>query len=274
MLQGATVIYVWSLLRSVILYLVSGCFYIIFVPLCNGVITLFVFIHCISLIYSLCVFFFFLRFRRPPRSTRTDTLFPYTTLFRSGQHPPRLDLGIELPDVAAGNDAAVPRHHRREEHVLAGEVTVDGAFGDAGLGGDGIHRHRAVAGVGEEVGRRGDDRRALRRGCFAAGLVGGTSGGAVPSLLVRRHGARDGGGRFMDTPGGGAGVRRASPPRPGRTAPLFGGLAGRQQIGLDVREVPQHGLPGAVHVTLLDGAHQPLMLPEADRKSTRLNSSH
>src|SRR3546814_8704639 len=24
--------------------------------------------------------------RRPPRSTRTDTLFPYTTLFRSGQH--------------------------------------------------------------------------------------------------------------------------------------------------------------------------------------------
>src|SRR3546814_7711098 len=27
--------------------------------------------------------FFFLRIRRPPRSTRTDTLFPYTTLFRS-----------------------------------------------------------------------------------------------------------------------------------------------------------------------------------------------
>src|SRR3546814_10220526 len=24
--------------------------------------------------------------RRPPRSTRTDTLFPYTTLFRSGHH--------------------------------------------------------------------------------------------------------------------------------------------------------------------------------------------
>src|SRR3546814_7396268 len=29
--------------------------------------------------------FVFLRIRRPPRSTRTDTLFPYTTLFRSGQ---------------------------------------------------------------------------------------------------------------------------------------------------------------------------------------------
>src|SRR3546814_16961043 len=31
---------------------------------------------------GLCVFFF-LMIRRPPRSTRTDTLFPYTTLFRS-----------------------------------------------------------------------------------------------------------------------------------------------------------------------------------------------
>src|SRR3546814_1549430 len=33
--------------------------------------------------------FFFLMIRRPPRSTRTDTLFPYTTLFRSGSdcHP-------------------------------------------------------------------------------------------------------------------------------------------------------------------------------------------
>src|SRR3546814_11334849 len=31
-----------------------------------------------------CVFF--LMIRRPPRSTRTDTLFPYTTLFRSDQH--------------------------------------------------------------------------------------------------------------------------------------------------------------------------------------------
>src|SRR3546814_13906378 len=31
-------------------------------------------------------FFFFLMIRRPPRSTRTDTLFPYTTLFRSVVH--------------------------------------------------------------------------------------------------------------------------------------------------------------------------------------------
>src|SRR3546814_17431579 len=32
---------------------------------------------------ALQLYFFFLMLRRPPRSTRTDTLFPYTTLFRS-----------------------------------------------------------------------------------------------------------------------------------------------------------------------------------------------
>src|SRR3546814_20026253 len=32
---------------------------------------------------SLCHFFLFLRRLRPPRSIRTDTRFPYTTLFRS-----------------------------------------------------------------------------------------------------------------------------------------------------------------------------------------------
>src|SRR3546814_3387606 len=34
---------------------------------------------------------FFLMIRRPPRSTRTDTLFPYTTLFRSVSDPDRSD---------------------------------------------------------------------------------------------------------------------------------------------------------------------------------------
>src|SRR3546814_5508758 len=34
--------------------------------------------------------------RRPPRSTRTDTLFPYTTLFRS--HPVAYRRPTEIPD--------------------------------------------------------------------------------------------------------------------------------------------------------------------------------
>src|SRR3546814_3306839 len=45
--------------------------------------------------------------RRPPRSTRTDTLFPYTTLFRSRRSPERGQNPVAgLPDQFLGN--AVP----------------------------------------------------------------------------------------------------------------------------------------------------------------------
>src|SRR3546814_17814255 len=37
------------------------------------------------------MFFFFLIIRRPPRSTRTDTLLPDTSLFRSLHHPESID---------------------------------------------------------------------------------------------------------------------------------------------------------------------------------------
>src|SRR3546814_17359236 len=40
-------------------------------------------ILCLSFPMFYIFDFFFLMIRRPPRSTRTDTLFPYTTLFRS-----------------------------------------------------------------------------------------------------------------------------------------------------------------------------------------------
>src|SRR3546814_6995114 len=48
--------------------------------------------------------------RRPPRSTRTDTLFPYTTLFRSWLDQRAAQLDSALRDVAhnlAGRDAAL-----------------------------------------------------------------------------------------------------------------------------------------------------------------------
>src|SRR3546814_5334258 len=48
--------------------------------------------------------FFFLMIRRPPRSTRTDTLFPYTTLFRSEQ-----------------------RHLDRQAHVWFAQLRLHGA---------------------------------------------------------------------------------------------------------------------------------------------------
>src|SRR3546814_17256446 len=52
--------------------------------------------------------FFFLMKRRPPRSTRTDTLFPYTTLFRSEK--------VAAGEIGAGNRRfhAAKRVARRE----------------------------------------------------------------------------------------------------------------------------------------------------------------
>src|SRR3546814_4724832 len=62
--------------------------------------------------------------RRPPRSTRTDTLFPYTTLFRSGlgvgvginlgggpREMDNLRLSVRIDDAATGQAL------RSEEHT-------------------------------------------------------------------------------------------------------------------------------------------------------------
>src|SRR3546814_15901488 len=53
---------------------------------------------CVGVMWLLatsCVVFFFLMIRRPPRSTHTDTLFPYTTLFRS--HPLWMSIHVTHP---------------------------------------------------------------------------------------------------------------------------------------------------------------------------------
>src|SRR3546814_13882206 len=78
--------------------------------------------------------FFFLMRRRPPRSTRTDTLFPYTTLFRSHEDLRRdgdlrgaKRVGQELAGMAKSleRDAQV-------ESLLRGrgrELGIDAAMG-------------------------------------------------------------------------------------------------------------------------------------------------
>src|SRR3546814_2727964 len=106
--------------------------------------------------------FFFLMIRRPPRSTRTDTLFPYTTLFRSlavDQQQRRLDpvdrvdrryrgeIGshfLPLTAVEAFADVATeivdltPQvRHPRDRNSAA---ILIGIFGDA--------QHRGIADIG------------------------------------------------------------------------------------------------------------------------------
>src|SRR3546814_14803370 len=87
------------------------------------------------LLLLLCFLFFLMR-RRPPISTRTDTLFPYTTLFRSAIHDRQLaehgggsglrDAGMLESALARpvnrwsyGDDdrAALAAAYRSEEHA-------------------------------------------------------------------------------------------------------------------------------------------------------------
>src|SRR3546814_11952717 len=63
----------------------------------------------------LIFFFFFLMIRRPPRSTRTDTLFPYTTLFRSHQR------GSAARQI---DPHGIPRREDRRVAAMYGDAAI------------------------------------------------------------------------------------------------------------------------------------------------------
>src|SRR3546814_19045219 len=94
--------------------------------------------------------------RRPPRSTRTDTLFPYTTLFRSGRAQALAHLGLAARDTHALAAAAGGSldHHRvadRLGDLHRGRLVVDGI---------GMARHRADLRLGGQL--LGGDRKSTR----------------------------------------------------------------------------------------------------------------
>src|SRR3546814_14207299 len=80
---------------------------------------------CVSVMMSLLMFlFFFLMIRRPPRSTRTDTLFPYTTLFRSARvHD--VGRGIHLPRQRQARWRQRRPHPPRPAEGLGGQQPRD-----------------------------------------------------------------------------------------------------------------------------------------------------
>src|SRR3546814_20057028 len=79
---------------------------------------------------------FFLMIRRPPRSTRTDTLFPYTTLFRSldrragGAEPGNGDIGRNADQEQRSPAELVGE--RAGDELTDGEPNQAGGHGEIG----------------------------------------------------------------------------------------------------------------------------------------------
>src|SRR3546814_6882119 len=99
------------------------------------------------------MYFFFLMIGRPPRSTRTDTLFPYTTLFRSEVGDGKLgEQALEHRLAGLAHRLGVFQH--AADVLLDGEAAEDGGFlrkiADAESRAP-VHRH-----VGDVVAIQGD----------------------------------------------------------------------------------------------------------------------
>src|SRR3546814_16140575 len=75
-----------------------------------------VLLYCFVFRYS----FFFLMIRRPPRSTRTDTLFPYTTLFRS-----RGEFSTGQIGGQQRNATALHCRPSQQQGVIGGDIAAD-----------------------------------------------------------------------------------------------------------------------------------------------------
>src|SRR3546814_12273780 len=76
-----------------------------------------------------CLFVFFLMIRRPPRATRTDTRFPYTTLFRSLPLSPagaeyRSPPPDRLADAIGGHRGATESHAAQRREITGTAVFV------------------------------------------------------------------------------------------------------------------------------------------------------
>src|SRR3546814_5108096 len=96
------------------------------------------------------MFIFFLMIRRPPRSTRTDTLLPYTTLFRSDRlaarrgHGDRGDLGKRPPVWMPVRPAHHPRNAQRRAVARCGGSRLSRSARRSDDGGGKLWRTPAV----------------------------------------------------------------------------------------------------------------------------------
>src|SRR3546814_7055744 len=89
---------------------------------------------CIITVESSFIYVFFLMIRRPPRSTRTDTLFPYTTLFRSNGVCPAVAVADRVAERHAHRVAVRFQLFGAVEHLLVvGREGLEPGLLDPGL---------------------------------------------------------------------------------------------------------------------------------------------
>src|SRR3546814_17441676 len=111
-------------------------------------------------------FFFFLMIRRPPRSTRTDTLFPYTTLFRSQLRARRglADRGRQLRHLRPGGEVALEQDHAGAGVVLQPVALLGIQFG----AGDADHEHGCwTSGMTNRIVTQRSDERSVGKECVS-----------------------------------------------------------------------------------------------------------
>src|SRR3546814_17880627 len=91
---------------------------------------------------------FILMIRRPPRSTRTDTLFPYTTLFLSADPGARIVRGRSRDGLAGGASQSAVRKERGRDRVFAHRLAGPGgsALSDVDDAGGSCAAGRVTAG--------------------------------------------------------------------------------------------------------------------------------
>src|SRR3546814_13047950 len=125
--------------------------------------------------------------RRPPRSTRTDTLFPYTTLFRSVVTPVVAETLLhEIPVV----DQVMDRQPLDRGHAKRPEMLDDGRGGQAGEGPAQRLRHLGMASGGS--GDRHFVHHGLFHPCASRRFTALSAGRVAPSAVGHYHGLSEG----------------------------------------------------------------------------------
>src|SRR3546814_3791153 len=149
-------IYIYSFIVTLLVFFLQSFVYFISLIMSLYLLRLLLIFKIVNSFFLNVVFLFvfFLMLRRPPRSTRTDTLFPYTTLFRS------------LIEAGDGGDMIGAKGEIALGYDVAEAAARAGLHGKGIVAGHGcgIERNVALAKFDERIALLGKDEADVRLG--------------------------------------------------------------------------------------------------------------